>query len=154
MIIFRKALQLPTILAISAVFSILTPTGLLAQDKPAPAKLSVQEGDRIVFVGAGMGSRMNHFGHFETELFLRFPGSMLSIRNLCDEGNTPGFRPHPGRGHDGQYAFPGAKELVAKRFQINSKPQGHFETSDQWLTRLGKKSQQMMSVARRLKSRH
>ena len=137
MIIFRKVLQLPTAIAITAVFSIFPPSDLFAQDNQAPAKLSVEEGDRIVFVGAGMGSRMNHFGHFETELFLRFPGSELSIRNLCDEGNTPGFRPHPGRGHDGQYAFTGAKELVAKRFQVNSRPQGHFETADQWLTRLG-----------------
>ncbi len=108
-----------------------------AQNKTAPEKLTVNEGDRIAFVGAGMGSRMNHYGHFETELFLRFPKSNITIRNLCDEGNTPGFRPHPGRNHDGQYAFPGAKELVAERFRINSKPAGHFETPDQWLTRLG-----------------
>ena len=106
-----------------------------AQGK-APEKLTVNEGDRIALVGAGMGSRMIHFGHFETELFLRFPNSDISIRNLCDEGNTPGFRPHPGRNHDGQYAFPGAKELVPKKFQIDTKPGGHFETPDQWLSRL------------------
>ena len=108
-----------------------------AQDKPAaPAALSVKEGDRIAFVGAGMGSRMNHFGHFETELFLRFPKSNISIRNLCDEGNTPGFRPQPGRKQEGQYAFPGAKELIAKHLQQGSGPNGHYETPDQWLTRL------------------
>jgi glucose/arabinose dehydrogenase/mono/diheme cytochrome c family protein len=119
-----------------AVAAFVAPSSF-AQDKAvAPEVLTVNKGDRIVLLGAGMGSRMNHFGHFETELFLRFPVSQISIRNMCDEGNTPGFRPHPGRNHDGQFAFPGAKELVHKKYQINTKPAGHFETADQWLTRL------------------
>ena len=126
-----------SIFALAAVLSVVSTADLHAQDKKAPAKLTINDGDRIVLVGAGMASRMVHFNHFETELFLRFPKSKISIRNLGDEGNTPGFRPQPGRNHDGQYAFPGAKELVAKRFQVNSKPGGHFETPDQWLTRLG-----------------
>ena len=134
---FRKFLQPSTNLALAVACSAIAASPLPAQDKKAPAKLTVKQGDRIVFVGAGMASRMVHFNHFETELFLRYPGSEISIRNLGDEGNTPGFRPQPGRNHDGQYAFPGAKELVAKRFQVNSKPGGHFETPDQWLTRLG-----------------
>ena len=100
------------------------------------ATLELKKGDRISLVGAGMGSRMVHYGHFETELYLRFPELDLTIRNLCDEGNTPGFRPHPGRGQDGQYAFPGAKELIHKKLQASSGPKGHFETPDQWLTRL------------------
>ncbi len=100
------------------------------------ATLELKKGDRISLVGAGMGSRMVHYGHFETELHLRFPALDLTIRNLCDEGNTPGFRPHPGRGQDGQYAFPGAKELIHKKLQASSGPKGHFETPDQWLTRL------------------
>ena len=79
------------------------------------ATLELKKGDRISLVGAGMGSRMVHYGHFETELYLRFPALDLTIRNLCDEGNTPGFRPHPGRGQNGQYAFPGAKELIHKK---------------------------------------
>lgn len=103
----------------------------------APEKLKVNQGDRIVMIGAGMGSRMAHFGHFETETFLRFPDKDITIRNMADEGNTPGFRPHPGRGQDEQYAFPGAKELLPKHLQANSQPVGHFETPDQWLTRLG-----------------
>ncbi|MEM6916123.1 MAG: PVC-type heme-binding CxxCH protein, partial [Verrucomicrobiota bacterium] len=82
-------------------------------------------------------SRMNHFGHFETELYLRFPDTDLTIRNMGDEGNTPAFRPHPGRNFEEQFAFPGAKALVRQELTNNSKPQGHFETPDQWLTRLG-----------------
>ena len=50
-----------------------------AQD---PKKLTVKEGDTIALVGAGMGSRMNHFGHFETELYLRFAKSKITIRQL------------------------------------------------------------------------
>ena len=83
-----------------------------------------------------MGSRMIHYGHLETELYLRSPLKDLTLRNLCDEGNTPGFRPHPGRGQGGQYAFPGAQELISQKLKAGSGPNGHFETSDQWLTRL------------------
>ncbi len=103
----------------------------------APDRLTVNKGDRIALIGGGMASRMNHFGHFETELFLRFPEAEVSVRNLADEGDTPGFRPHPGRKQDGQYAFPGAKELLPKELQNGSGPEGHFETPDGWLTRLG-----------------
>ncbi len=102
----------------------------------APKALKVGKGDNIVILGSGMGSRMGHFGHFETELYSRYPSHDLTIRNMADEGNTPGFRPHPGREQDGQYAFPGAKELLPKELQAASKPAGHYETPDQWLTRL------------------
>ena len=100
------------------------------------AELPLEKGERISLIGAGMGSRMVHYGHFETELQLRFPNKDLTIRNLCDEGNTPGFRPHPGREQNGQYAFPGAKELISSKLQATTGPKGHFETPDQWLTRL------------------
>ena len=73
------------------------------------AKISLSKGDDVVLVGAGMGSRMIHYGHFETEIFLRHPTADLKIRNLCDEGNTPGFRPHPSRNQEEQYAFPEPK---------------------------------------------
>ncbi|MEM1442004.1 MAG: PVC-type heme-binding CxxCH protein [Verrucomicrobiota bacterium] len=115
----------------------MNPESVPFQKGVVPEQLVVNQGDRIVIIGAGMASRMNHFGHFETELFLRNPDKDISIRNMGDEGNTPGFRPHPGRNQDGQYAFPGAKELLPAELQAPSKPQGHFETPDQWLTRLG-----------------
>ena len=115
----------------------MNPESVPFEAKPAPERLVVNEGDRIVLVGAGMASRMNHFGHFETELHLRFPDKDITIRNMADEGNTPAFRPHPGRDQEQQYAFPGAKDLLPTGLQAPSKPQGHFETPDQWLTRLG-----------------
>ena len=118
------------------VLAPMNPVSVPFETKPAPARLEVRDGDSIVIIGSGMASRMNHFPHFETEVFLRFPDKNITIRNMGDEGNTPGFRPHPGRNQEGQYAFPGAKELLPPELQAPSKPQGHFETPDQWLTRL------------------
>ena len=118
-------------LIVTLIFSVSVPKTVAA-----PVSLPLKKGDRVTLVGAGMGSRTIHYGHLETELYLRFPLKDLTIRNLCDEGNTPGFRPHPGRGQGGQYAFPGAKELISPKLQAGSGPNGHFETPDQWLTRL------------------
>lgn len=91
---------------------------------------------------------MMNFGHFETEMQLRYPDSLLFIRNMSDGGNTPGFRPHAAR--DSPWAFPGAEKFQTElanypdsqgHFEtsdqsLNSDSQGHFETEDQWLTRL------------------
>ncbi len=90
------------------------------------AKIELLENNRVSFVGSGMGSRMVHYGHFETEIFLRFPNHNLTIRNLCDEGNTPGFRPHPSRNQEEQYAFQGAKELIHDTLKADTKPQRTF----------------------------
>ena len=76
---------------------------------------------------------MLHFGHFETEMHLRYPENQLFIRNMCDGGNTPGFRPHSGR--FSPWAFPGAEKFQTELANF-SNSQGHFETPDQWLTRL------------------
>ena len=104
-------------------------TGMAQQIEPS-------QGESVVIVGTGMASRMTKFGHFETEMYLSFPGKDLKIRNMADEGNTPGFRPHPGRHYEFHFAFPGAKELVKEEFQIDTKSEGHFESPDQWLIRL------------------
>ena len=64
-----------------------------------------EQGERIVLMGSGMASRMAKFGHFETELYLSYPDKDLIIRNMADEGNTPGFRPHPGRHYEFHFAF-------------------------------------------------
>ena len=100
------------------------------------AKIKLVNGDDICLVGAGMGSRMIHYGHFETEIYLNHSDLNLKIRNLCDEGNTPGFRPHPSRNQEEQYAFPGAKELIHESLKAGTKPKGHFPTPDQWLSDL------------------
>ena len=94
---------------------------------------TISEGDRIVLIGNNLCSRMMNFGYFETELHQRFPEHKLTIRNLCDGGNTPGFRPHPGR--VSPWAFPGADSFYTELAK-SSNSQGHFETPDEWLTRL------------------
>src|SRR5690606_37269258 len=59
---------------------------------------------------------------------------LLYIRNMCDGGNTPGFRLHSGR--PSPWAFPGADSLQSDPNLLNDPDtQGHWETPDEWLTR-------------------
>ena len=78
-----------------------------------------------------MGSRMIHYGYFETEIYLRFHHRdvILTIRNLMRRGKHPGFRlASKSANQEGQYAFPGAKELIHESLQGRHKPKGHFPT--------------------------
>ena len=110
--------------------------GAAAAANTATDSLKLAPNSHITIIGNGLASRMPKFGDFETELQVRYPEAKLTIRNVGDEGNTPAFRPHPGLGHDGQYAFPGAKELVREDLKADTRATGHFETPDQWLTKL------------------
>lgn len=94
--------------------------------------LSIQDGAHISLIGNNLCSRMMNYGHFETEMHLRYPGQQLYIRNMCDGGDTPGFRPHSGR--NSPWAFPGAEQFQIDLAQ-NSGSEGHLETPDEWLTR-------------------
>lgn len=87
----------------------------------------------IILIGNNLGSRMLNYGSLETELQLRHPNDSLIIRNMCDGGDTPGFRPHSGR--VSPWAFPGAEKFQSELAQ-NSGSEGVFETPDQWLSRL------------------
>ncbi|WP_199200167.1 PVC-type heme-binding CxxCH protein [Adhaeribacter arboris] len=100
------------------------------QSNSIPLKIS--KGSHIILVGNNLGSRMMNYGHFETELQLRYPDQQLYIRNMCDGGNTPGFRPHSGR--VSPWAFPGAEKFQTE-LAHNSDSQGHYETPDEWITR-------------------
>ena len=80
----------------------------LSLSSVAAEHIKLTRGSRLVLLGNGPGSRMVMFGHFETELQIRDVGGQLFIRNICDEGNTPGFRPHSGR--SSPWAFPGAEK--------------------------------------------
>jgi mono/diheme cytochrome c family protein/glucose/arabinose dehydrogenase/lysophospholipase L1-like esterase len=95
--------------------------------------LKLKKGSHIVLIGNNLGSRMMNYGHFETEMHLRYPDFNLFIRNMADGGNTPGFRPHSSR--VSPWAFPGAEKFQTELAK-NSGSEGHFETEDQWLTRL------------------
>lgn len=96
------------------------------------AKLTLKKGAHIILIGNNLGSRMMNFGYFETELQLRYPDSLLYIRNMCDGGNTPGFRPHSGR--PTPWAFPGAEKFQT---ELAKSPgtEGFFEYPDQWITK-------------------
>ncbi|QHT70675.1 c-type cytochrome [Rhodocytophaga rosea] len=99
----------------------------------SPPVLTLKKGSHIVLIGNNLGSRMMNYGHFETEMHLRYPEHSLFIRNMCDGGNTPGFRPHSGR--VSPWAFPGAEKFQTELAQPSGS-EGHFETEDQWLTKL------------------
>ncbi|CAN5884060.1 GDSL-type esterase/lipase family protein [soil metagenome] len=96
--------------------------------------LRLRKGSHIVLIGNNLASRMMNYGHFETELHLRYPDSLLFIRNMADGGNTPGFRPHSGR--LSPWAFPGAEQFQTELAHFSGS-EGHFETEEEWLTRLG-----------------
>ncbi len=97
--------------------------------------IDLEPGARVVLMGNGLGSRMVHYGHFETGLQLAFPDHRLVIRNMCDEGNTPSFRPHSGRAN--QLGFPGAEAFFGPYADDNiAEGIGHFETEEEWLERL------------------
>ncbi|GAB2781495.1 GDSL-type esterase/lipase family protein [Rhabdobacter roseus] len=95
--------------------------------------LKLKKGARIALIGNNLGSRMMNYGHFETEMQVRYPDSLLFIRNMCDGGDTPGFRPHASR--NSPWAFPGAEKFQTE-YATPSGSEGHFENPDQWLTRL------------------
>ncbi len=100
---------------------------------PESNYLKIHKDAHIVLVGNNLGSRMMNYGFFETELQVRFPDSLLVIRNMCDGGNTPGFRPHSGR--NDPWAFHGAEQFHSELAK-NSGSEGHFASPDQWLTTL------------------
>ena len=102
-------------------------------DRRSPNALRVNKGSHIMLLGNNLGSRMMNYGHFETEMQVRYPGDMLYIRNMCDPGDTPGFRPRSSR--FSPWAFPGAEKFQTE-YANKSDSQGTFESPDEWLTRL------------------
>ena len=103
-----------------------------------PKALKIENGTHISLIGNNLGSRMMNYGHFETEMQVRYPESSLFIRNMCDGGDTPGFRPHSSR--FSPWAFPNADKFQRQpnqtQYTNNSDSEGHFDTPDKWLTRL------------------
>ncbi|ASO06614.1 PVC-type heme-binding CxxCH protein [Arenibacter algicola] len=118
--------------------------GFYSCSKEEDNTLKISPNSHIVLVGNNLGSRMMNFGHFETEMQLRYPNDSLFIRNMCDGGNTPGFRPHPAR--NSPWAFPGAEKFEHESGQAihfeddengrRSGPIGHFPSPDEWITSL------------------
>lgn len=99
----------------------------------APATIELKQAAHIALIGGNLGSRMMHYGQFETEMHVRYPEKSLFIRNMCDPGETPGFRPHASR--FSPWAFPGAEKFQTE-YANKSDSEGHFDSPDQWLTKL------------------
>ena len=99
------------------------------------AELELQKDARVVLLGNGLGSRMLRFGHFETEMHRRYPEHHLVIRNLCDEGDTPAFRPNAGRKNP--WAFPGGEKfrtlVEANDNWGGNSGDGSYPEPDAWL---------------------
>ena len=119
-----------TSLILSLLMIVLTTISCSSEDSNG---IKISKNDHIVLIGNNLASRMMNFGHFETELQLRYPDSLLYIRNMGDGGNTPGFRPNPSR--KSPWAFPGAEDFQTELAQ-NSGSRGHFGTPDEWITSL------------------
>lgn len=113
--------------------SLLLLIGNLVQCSKPDAVLTINKNSHILLIGNNLGSRMMNYGYFETEMQVRYPDSLLFIRNMCDGGDTPGFRPHSAR--MSPWAFPGAEKFQTE-LAHPSGSEGFFETPDQWLTRL------------------
>ena len=93
-------------------------------------------GASIALVGGGQGERLLRHPYFEAELQHRFAGRDLVIRNLCDDGDTPGYRDHSGR--NSPFAYPEAAKLhplsKAKDFWGSGHAGvGFAQSSDEWL---------------------
>ena len=107
---------------------------LVSSFLPAPLEIiKVEKGSHISLIGGNLGSRMINYDYFETEMHVRYPENSLVIRNMCDGGDTPGFRPHASRNLP--WAFAGAEKFQTE-YAKNSGSEGHFDYPDQWLTRL------------------
>ena len=124
--------SLAVVLKVFSVGMLIVLTGCEREPESRPLA-EINKGDHIVLIGNNLGSRMMNYGYFDTDLHLRFPDSLLFIRNMCDGGNTPGFRPHSAR--VSPWAFPGAEKFQTELAQF-SDSQGKFETEDEWLNRL------------------
>ncbi|CAM4341087.1 c-type cytochrome [Cytophagaceae bacterium 50C-KIRBA] len=122
-----KKIQLGLLIVLVSVFS------LSFFQSQSPRFIPISLNAHISLVGGNLGSRMINYDHFETELHLRYPDNNIRVRNLCDGGDTPGFRPHSARNQP--WAFPGAGKFQDE-FANASGSEGHLETHDQWLTRL------------------
>lgn len=102
--------------------------------------IDLKESPNVTLIGNGLGSRMQLFGFFETSLYSTQPAANIRFRNLCDDGNTAGFRPHSARNNP--FAFKGAQSFHPQlseqkdRWGSGHTGKGNFKTPDSWLTEL------------------
>jgi mono/diheme cytochrome c family protein/glucose/arabinose dehydrogenase len=115
------------------LFSSIVLVAIMAFLPSSSKKIQLTKGAHISMIGGNLGSRMLNYGVFDTELHLRFPEYQLVIRNMCDGGDLPGFRPHSAR--NDPWAFPGAEKFQTE-FANPSHSEGDFPKPDVWLSNL------------------
>jgi mono/diheme cytochrome c family protein/glucose/arabinose dehydrogenase len=106
--------------------------GVSCSEQTTPL-VEINPKNSIALIGNNLGSRMLNYGYFETEMHLRFPNDSLTIRNMCDGGDTPGFRPHSSR--KTPWAFSGAEKFQTELAKASGS-QGIYEYPDEWLNRV------------------
>lgn len=62
----------------------------LSLTSSADTPLSLENGDRVVFLGNAFFERARYYGHIETELSLRWPNAHVTFRNIGWSGDTVG----------------------------------------------------------------
>jgi hypothetical protein len=117
----------------NALLTIIILVAIMAFLPNASKKIKLSKGAHISMIGGNLGSRMLNYGVFDTEMHLRFPEHQLTIRNMCDGGDTPGFRPHSAR--KDPWAFPGAEKFQTE-YAKSSDSEGDFPKPDVWLSNL------------------
>jgi glucose/arabinose dehydrogenase len=84
----RRALGIPLAFATAIVY---WASGCATAAIDAP--LALEKGDRIVLIGNALAERMQHFGHFETLLYSRFPALDLVVHDLGWSADELTLRP-------------------------------------------------------------
>jgi hypothetical protein len=130
---FVDPLPIRRALPLTSILPLLLALLLFGCQEPEKPLVQVGNHSSIALIGNNLGSRMLHYGSFETEMHLRFPKDSLTIRNMCDGGDTPGFRAHSAR--NTPWAFPGAEKFQTE-LATNSASEGFFDYPDAWLTRV------------------
>lgn len=95
-------------------------------------EIHLQQNQTIALIGNNLCSRMINYDYFETYLQASNSDKLLTIRNMCDGGDTPGFRPHSGR--NTPWAFEGAENFQTEYANI-SNSEGRLAYPDEWLTK-------------------
>jgi len=92
-----------------------------APSAPQPLRtLQLNDGDKLVIIGNTLAERMQHDGHLETNLHLRFPTKQLSVRNLGWSADEIDLRPRSANFTDhGHNLSDHAPQVVLAMFGFN-----------------------------------
>src|SRR5947209_16876874 len=87
--------KLPSFPAVTLALVALALTANAAHAQPPAAKLTLQKGDRVVFVGNTFAERAREFGYIEALFQARWPDLGLTFRNLGYSADEVNLQPRP-----------------------------------------------------------